>query len=348
MKIDKRNYKGKKIFIGMDVHKNSYAIAVTCEGVIVKNWSMKADNKQLLFQLKEFFPGADIYSAYEAGFSGFELHRFLTENGVKNIVVNPGSIAVESNSRVKTDKKDARKISQQLSVGLLRGIFVPSREQEDRRSLTRGRDQIVKRRQAIGNQIKMKLYYLGLFISDSRISETFMKKVEQLKLSPGNQLVLMELVASWRAETERIKRFAEALKKQAQEDELETIYRSAPGVGAISSRILSNELGDMSRFDNTRQLSSSTGLTPSEYSSGEHIRKGHVTRQGSPQIRAILVEIAWRAIREDQNLMEIYQRIKARREGKRAIVAIARKILIRLRRCFKDNKLWKDLGTMAI
>lgn len=348
MKIDKRNYKGKKIFVGMDVHKNNYAIAVTCEGVIVKNWSMKADNKQLLIQLKEFFPGANIYSAYEAGFSGFGLHRFLTENGVENIVVNPGSIAVESNSRVKTDKKDAKKISQQLSIGLLRGIFIPSREQEDRRSLTRGRDQIVKRRQAIGNQIKMKIYYLGLFISDSRISETYMKKVEQLKLSPGHQLVLTELVASWRVETERIKRFNQALKEQAQKDSLDTIYRSAPGVGAISSRVLSNELGDMSRFDNVRQLSSSTGLTPSEYSSGQHVRKGHVTRQGSPQIRAILVEIAWRAIREDQNLMEIYHRIRARREGKRAIIAIARKILIRLRKCFKDNKLWKDLGPIAI
>ena len=347
MKLVKRDYNGKKIYVGMDVHKNSYAIAVTCEGVVVKSWSMKADNKQLLVQLKEFFPGADIYSAYEAGFSGFAMHRFLIENRVKNIVVNPGSIATESNSRVKTDKKDAKKISQQLSVGLLRGIFIPSKEQEDRRSLTRGRDQVVKRRQAIGNQIKMKIYYLGLFISDSRISEVYMKKVELLKLSAGHQLVLMELVASWRAETERIKRFTEALKKQALEDKLEIIYRSAPGVGAISSRILSNELGDMSRFDNARQLSSSSGLTPSEYSSGEHTRKGHVTRQGSPQIRAILVEIAWRAIREDQNLMEVYHLIKARREGKRAIVAIARKILIRLRKCFKDNKLWQDLGPLT-
>ena len=346
MKLDKRDYKGKDVFVGIDVHKKSYAVAVVCEGVLIKNWSMKANPTQLVEQLKRFFKGAQIQSVYEAGFSGFSLHRFLISKGIKNIVVNPGSIATQANSRVKTDKKDAKKMSQQLAKGLLRCIYIPSEEVEDRRSLTRGRDQVVKRRQAIGNQIKMKIYYLGLFISDARISESYMKEVELLNLSSGHKLVLEELVASWRTETERIKRFNKALSEQAKNDKLETIYRSAPGVGVISSRILSNELGDMSRFDNEKQLSSSTGLTPSEYSSGEHVRKGHVTRQGSPQIRAILVEIAWRAIREDRNLFEIFTRIKNRREGKRAIVAVARKILIRLRKCLKGQVLWQDLGPL--
>jgi len=348
MTISKRDYKGKDVFVGIDVHKNSYAVAVTCEEVLVKSWSMKANPMLLVEHLEKFFEGAQIYSAYEAGFSGYQLHRLLLSKGMKNIVVNPGSIAVESNSRVKTDKRDAKKISQQLSKSLLRGIYIPSPEEEDRRSLSRGRDQVVKRRQAIGNQIKMKLYYLGLFISDSKISESYMKRVEVLELSSGHKMMLLELVSAWREETKRIKRFDEALKKQASSDRLESIYRSAPGVGAISSRILSNELGDMSRFENEKQLSSSSGLTPSEYSSGEHVRKGHVTRQGSPQIRAILVEIAWRAIREDQNLFEIYTRIKLRREGKRAIVAVARKILIRLRKCLKEGQPWQDLGSAVI
>lgn len=347
MKVEKRDYKGKKVFVGIDVHKKSYAVAVTCEGVLVKSWSMKANQVQLLTQLKTFFAGAEVFSAYEAGFSGFALHRFFEKSGVKNLVVNPGSIAVESNNRVKTDKKDAKKISRQLSLGLLSSIYIPSLEEEENRSLSRGREAVVRRRQAIGNQIKMRLHYLGIVVSDARISEGFMKAVDGLELSEGHKIFFDEMVSSWRAETERIKRFNKFLKEQAEKDPLEKIYRSAPGVGAVSARVLSNELGDMSRFNNGRELSSSSGLTPSEYSSGEHVRKGHVTRQGSPRVRAILVEIAWRAIREDKGLREVYENIKSRRESKKAIVAVARKMLLRLRKCLKDQKLWEDLGAPA-
>ncbi len=348
MKVEKRSYKGKKVFVGIDVHKKSYAVAVTCEGVLVKSWSMKANPGQLLVQLRSFFEGAEIFSAYEAGFSGFALHRFLEKNGVKSLVVNPGSIAVEANNRVKTDKKDAKKISRQLSLGLLRGIYIPTLAEEEKRSLSRGREVVVRRRQAIGNQIKMRLHYLGIVMSDKRISESFMKEVEGLKLSEGHKIFFEEMVSSWRAESERIKRFNKFLKEQAERDPLEKIYRSAPGVGPVSARVLSNELGDMSRFHNGRELSSSSGLTPSEYSSGEHVRKGHVTRQGNSRIRAILVEVAWRAITEDQGLREIYENIKSRRESKKAIVAVARKLLLRLRKCLQDQKLWEDFGAKAV
>ena len=72
--------------------------------------------------LRKYFPGAQIKTAYEAGFSGFVLHRYLTQNGVENIVVNAASIEVASRDRVKTDKRDAVKIAKQLSSGFLKGI----------------------------------------------------------------------------------------------------------------------------------------------------------------------------------------------------------------------------------
>lgn len=344
MKLDNRGYKGKKVFVGIDVHKKTYAVAAISEGVVVKSWSMRANKAVLLTQLRSFFEGAEIFTAYEAGFSGFALHRFLEEHGIISIVVNAGSIAVESNNRVKTDKKDAKKISRQLSLGLLRGIYIPTEEQEDRRSLSRGRQDVVERRQATGNQIKMKLHYLGIEVSDVRVSERFMKEVEALEVSPGHKEYLREQIASWREDTKRILRFNKLLKEQAEKDKLEKIYRSAPGIGAISARVLSNELGDMGRFSNGRELSSNIGLTPSEYSSGEYVRKGHITRQGNPRVRAILVEVAWRAIREDQGLREIYENIKSRKEGKKAIVAVARRMLLRLRKCLIDDKPWEDLG----
>ena len=125
---------------------------------------------------------------------------------------------------------------------------------------------------------------------------------------------------------------------QAQTDPNESTYRSAPGVGALSARILSNELGKMSQFDNERQLFSYTGLTPCEYSSGEAIRRGHISKQGNSRLRAILVEAAWRAIKIDSALEEFFNRLYPRRGKARAIVAVARKLIGRIRAAFKQGK----------
>src|SRR5439155_27306262 len=109
------------------------------------------------------FSGAvKINTAYEAGFSGFHLHRHLISHGINNIVVHPGSIEVASRDRVKTDKRDALKIATQLAAGRLRGVFVPSLEREEKRTVTRLRTTIVRSRHRVGQQFKALLFTQGL------------------------------------------------------------------------------------------------------------------------------------------------------------------------------------------
>ncbi len=346
MKLTKHSYEGKRVFVGLDVHKKKYAISVICENKLVKHWSCEADPEEVAHQLNRYFSGAEILSAYEAGFSGFSLHRILVSAGIKNIVINAASIELAKNDRVKTDKKDALKIAEHLSNGRLRGIYIPTVKEEAARSLSRGREQAVARRTVVANQIKMKLHYLGLKVSglDTKLSNVLLKKIENLDLDPSHKFALDELISSWRQTTASIGRFDEALKEQANKDVLEKTYRSAPGVGAVTARVLSNELGDMSRFNNERELFSSTGLTPSEHSSGESVRRGHISRQGSSRIRAILIEVSWRAIASDASLREFYLRVSKGRNGKKAIVAVARKLIGRLRSCFASKTVWRDLA----
>lgn len=349
MKVKERDYAGKKVFVGMDVHKKTYVIAAYCDGEIVKKWTTPAKPEGVSEQLTRFFQGAEIWSAYEAGFSGFKLHRVLASGGIKNRVVHAASIEVKSNDRVKTDKRDAKKIAEQLAANRLNGIYVPTEEEEEHRSLSRGREQVVERRKAIGNQLKMKLHYLGVIIPDGqKVSEVFLQFVEQLELAKGHKFALAELIDAWRQEAKRIKRFNQELSTQANKDPLEKIYRSAPGIGPVSARTLSNELGDMSRFDNERQLFSASGMTPGEYSSGESVRRGHISRQGSARLRGMLTEVAWRAIAEDQSLKAFYVRVAHTRDSKRAIVAVARKMLGRLRHCLKNSIEWKDMDAIEI
>lgn len=344
MKVQKRDYSGKSVFVGIDVHKKKYVVAAVCDGTLVKKWSTPATAKALADQLRAYFSQASIKSVYEAGFSGFHLHRVLQDAGIENIVVHAASIEVESRNRVKTDKRDAQKMAELLSIGRLRGIQVPTLVQEERRSLTRGREQSVRRKQAIGNQLKMKLYYLGYEIhDDKRLCEKFIKWAQELDLPDGHKFAVDELCEAWRAERQRIKRFEAQLTKQAVDDsDVDRIYKSAPGVGSVSSRILANELGNLRQFDNEKQLYSFTGLTPSEHSSGEFIRKGHISRQGAGRLRALLIQIAWRAIGKDQSLKLIYQEIAKRRGSKRAIVAVARKFIGRIRHCFIFQEPWMD------
>jgi transposase len=348
MTVQNRNYQGKKVFIGIDVHKKKYVVSAVFEGDVVKTWTTEAAPAKLKEQILKFFSGAEIGSAYEAGFSGFSLHRVLVAAGIVNKVVNAASIEVESNNRVKTDKQDSKKIAIQLSAGRLRGIYVPTEEEEARRSLSRGRTQAVDRRKRVANQLKMKLHYLGIIVPEGKkVCESFMLWAEGLKLSAEHKFAVAELISCWREETQRIKRFDRALMEQAKEDKLEETYQSTPGIGRVSSRILSNELGDLSRFDNERQLFSYTGLTPGEHSSGEKVRRGNISRCGPSRIRGLLIEVAWRAIEKDKGLQDLFRRVSRTRDSKRAIVAVARKMTGRIRKCFKEGVLWQDICSVS-
>ena len=340
--VEERSYKGKKVFVGIDVHSKKYVCAAVCSDAVVKQWTTAPDNESLVSQLKRNFVGAQIYSAYEAGFSGLSLHRALLKGKIKNIVIHPGHLQIRANDRVKTDKRDAKKIAKQLSTRDLKAIYVPSETEEAKRSLSRGRANAVRRVTAASNKLKMKLYYLGLEVWKTKISETYLKKLESLNLPHEHKFAISELILEYREAKACVKRFDNELAKQATTDKLEAIYRSVPGVGKTSSRVLSNELGDMSRFDNVKQLYSYLGLTPSEYSSGEHVRKGRITRQGPARNRSVLTEVAWRAISKSGVLKSFYNRLARKRDSNRAIIAVARKLAGQIRGCLLRNELWNE------
>jgi transposase len=337
-----RNYINKKVFLGMDIHKKTYAVTAICDGQVIKRDTLRADPSILINYCKKYFPGSEIYTAYEAGFCGFHLHRCLESSGINNIVVDAAGIEVAVADRVKTDKRDSLKLATNLALGKLKGIFVPSIEQEDRRAITRLRDKFVCERSRLACQMKSLMYQHGLIRADDRrmVSPKWIKEIEAYKLLPGLKFALGHYCNLWLHINEKIAEIDREISIQAQADGLEIIYRSVPGIGPTSARVLANELGNMSQFNNERQLFSYLGLTPSEHSSGEHVRQGHITRQGRPILRKILIQVAWKAIKLDNSLGEIYEQLSKRAGGKRAIVAIARRIAGHIRACFRTGELY--------
>jgi transposase len=130
------------------------------------------------------------------------------------------------------------------------------------------------------------------------------------------------------------------LSKTAWYRERVEILQSIPGIGMISAMELLLELQDVSRFRRAEQLAAYVGLTPSQYSSADKVRMGQITGIGKNTLRAILVEASWQLIAKDQLMREKYERIKIRSGGKRAIVAIARTLLLRMRRMLLDGQVY--------
>jgi transposase len=339
-----KDYTGKKVFLGIDVHKKTYAVAALCEKIMIKKATLPASPEGLVAFCKKYFPGAEIESAYEAGFSGFHLHRILEKNGIKNMVIHAAGVEVAVGDRVKTDKRDALKIATQLEAARLKGIHVPSEEREEKRALTRLRDTVIEHRMTTTNQIKALLHQHGLIppTTNKKVCPKWIKSLEKLPMRDGIRRALHHLIDIWQQHTARIKEINAEMAKQAAEDSaLERIYRSAPGIGPVGARVLANEVEDMSYFENERQIFSYTGLTPSEHSSGGHVRKGHISRQGKTVIRKILVLAAWKAIQKDSNLRKTFDRISIRAGGKKAIVAIARRLIGHIRACFRKKCFYK-------
>ena len=174
-----RSYVGQHAYVGIDVHKDTYTVTSLHNKRIVKTATVPADPTGLTASLLRWFPDARLAAVYEAGFSKFVLHRALIKGGITNLVVHPASVAVAANDRVKTDRRDSKKLALDLADGRLRGIYVPTEAAALARLLPRTRAQLVEHRATIARQMKAKLHQFGLIAPASRrlLSNRYLREI---------------------------------------------------------------------------------------------------------------------------------------------------------------------------
>lgn len=327
-----------RVFIGIDVHKRQYTVCCRREGAVVKRASMVGRPEEVVKFIENNFSGEQVSTVYEAGFSGFGLHRVLEAAGHKSIVVHAASIEI-SLKKVKNDKRDSYKMAEQLEAGRLRSIRIPTESEDYLRQIPRARDQIIRARTRLKNQIRMRLHYFGLLdpLDKRGLSREHLKEVRKAGIRAELEAVLKAQEAIWDALDEQLKIFNRSI-SLGSSDELVQRYLRVPGFGKLISVILARELGDMSQFKNIKDLFSFTGLTPSLFSTDDNSHLGHITRQGQPRLRHLLVQAAWVAIKKDRTLREAFNRIAAKAGKKKAIVAIARKLIGKARAVVRDNE----------
>lgn len=341
--MNKLDYTGKLVFIGIDVHLRQYTVCCRCEGAVVKRASMVGNPGDLLGFINNHFKGATVKTVYEAGFSGFVLHRVLDGAEIENVVVHAASIEV-SRKKTKTDKRDAQKLAEQLEAGRLQGIYIPSKEEELARLVPRTRDQLVRARTRVRNQIRMRLHYFGLLDPLERrpMSQALLQEVRAAGIPAELERVLSIQSEVWNTLSERIALCDKSIAKNVSEP-LVQLYLKVPGFGKLIAVTMARELGDMSQFSNEKRLFSFTGLTPSEFTTDDARHLGHITHQGRAQLRHLLVQAAWVAIRKDKTLQTAFIEIAATAGKKRAIVAIARKLVGRARAVVRKKEDYKPI-----
>jgi transposase len=346
-KIIKLTFEGQQIYVGMDVHKKSWSISIFTEEFEHKTFTQPPDVDTLVNYLKRNFPGASYKVVYEAGYSGFWIHDRLQEHGVQCLVVNPADVPTKDKERTrKTDRVDCRKLARSLRSGEIEGIYVPSRPKVEDRSLIRTRHSMVRKQTRCKNQIKSILHFYGIQIpeqlANSHWSKRFIAWIEAIRMerASGNFAlkVHLEELNNMRKIIADITRGIRILAGSEEYRQNVRLLKTVPGISTLTAMTLLTELYEISRFKNLDKLCSYVGLIPDTDSSGETDRKTGITSRRNAQLRGILIESSWVAVRKDPALLMTFNMLSKKMPKTNAIVRIARKLLNRIRYVLKNQQ----------
>jgi transposase len=292
----------KTLFVGLDVHKDTIAVAYAAEEREAEVVSLgtigtrQCDIDKLIRKLAA--KGAALSFAYEAGPCGYWLYRYLTRRGLNCAVVAPSLIPRKAGDRVKTDRRDAVTLARLLRSGDLTAIYVPSVDDEAIRDLSRAREDAVQDLKR--SQVRLKAFLLR---QDLRYEGRANWNAAHLRwlarvvcATPAQQIVFQEYVHAVTEQSARLDRLEAELRGVVRSWRLYPVVAAVQALrgGEFTAAVtLIAEVGDLTRFDTPRKLMSYLGLTPSEYSSGAHRRQGGITKAGNGHARRALVEGAW-------------------------------------------------------
>lgn len=292
----------REAYIGLDVHKDSITIGIAeCgrDGEVRCHGTIKGDLNNLTKTIERIAKKYTVlHLCYEAGPCGYAVYRHMTSRGYNCIVVAPSLIPNKPGDRVKTDRRDAVNLAKLHRAGELTAVWVPDTAHEAMRDLVRARTATMQRCKALKQQL------LGFLLRHGRIykdggnwTQKHRKWLSMQRFAePAQQIVLEEYIRSidhaQEQEQRIIQQIRELLPKWALAPVVEAL-QAMRGVAFIVAVTFVAEVGDITRFDNPKQLMAYLGLVPSEYSSGNRVLRGGITCMGNKEARRVLVEGAW-------------------------------------------------------
>ena len=290
------------LYVGLDVHKMSIdvALAEPGPGAEVRFYGRIGGDLEALDKVTRKLQarGAELRFAYEAGPCGYQVYRHLTAQGFECLVAAPALIPRRPGDRLKNDRRDALALARLLRAGELTAVKVPDADDEAMRDLTRARED------AISGERRAKQRIVAFLLRHGRVypGKTTWGRghwgwlLQQVMEHPAQQIVLQEYLEAVREASARVQRLTEQIRElvpQWRRAPWVAAYQALRGVSLVVAATVVAEVGDLSRFNNPKELMAYLGLVPSEHSSGASVRRGHITKTGNGHARRVLVEAAW-------------------------------------------------------
>ena len=323
--------KQKGRFVALDVHKSYVMVgAVDHEQEIVLQPRRVAFNSFENWTLKHLRPTDQV--VLEATTNAWLVHDMLEPRVAGVVVAHPYHVKLISAATVKTDKRDTLALAKLLAAKMIPQVWVPPHHVRELRALIAHRKRLISQRTAAKNRLHSILHRNNLlppsgrpFSDDNRSwwNELALPSSEKLRLRQDWTIIeqLTELIAEVEQELTQLS------VSPAWADQVPFLIQ-LPGIGLLTAMTILSAIGDISRFPSAKKLVGYAGLGGRVHASGNVHHTGSITKQGRKELRTALVEAAWITIKNHPYWLAQFQRLELKKGSRKAIVAIARKLLV--------------------
>ena len=311
-------------YIGVDLHRNRFTVCTRCENG--RTYRRTVEMRHVKRFISTLRPDDEV--AVEMT-TNTRLFVNLVRGAVRRVaVVDPAKFKVVSESTKKTDEHDAELLALFLSKDMLPELRMKDDERGKLHSLCQTRDKLVKQRTQLKNKINNVLAGYGVLLRREELSsEKALRGVLEYDIDPVVNLELSVLVEQILSLNKSIRKLDDVIKKEGRKHEDHKILRSIKGIGEKGASILLSIIGDVNDFSSEKKLASYFGIVPRVWNSNETERSGRITKKGTKLGRTTLVQCGLIAKKYSPYLYSFHERIKRRRGGGKANIALARKLL---------------------
>lgn len=328
-------------FVGIDLHKQTISVCVVSqERKVSARRTFRCCQPD---RIRVYFAELGEFQAVIEATASYEWLWVLLEPLADRIVLaHPGKMRIIAESTRKSDKLDAEVLAAFLALDMIPQAYRPSPRERAHRVLVRHRRYLSKRSTALRNKMRRILSDYNADREDL-FTAAGTEYLKQVAVSDSHRFVLDELLRSWSAyqvQLEQTNRKLRAFARQApvREREAREVLRTIPYVGPVTIDVVLSELGQIERFGSQKQVCAYAGLAPGQRESAGRVKQQGITKTGSSLLRWALIETAWRLVSKTRRWRALFEPLAKRRGRKKAIVAIARRLLCMMTAMLKNGQ----------
>jgi transposase len=318
------------LYVGIDLHKKTIVLCGVNQAreVVVRKRFYCSETEAI----RGFFAGLGAFQAVVEATASYEWLWVLLEPLAQRLVLaHPKKLRVIAESTRKNDQVDAQVLAEFLALDMIPAAYRPTPRQRQHRVLVRQRAYVRRAITSVKNKLRR-------ILSDYNADRKDLFSVEgqaylaEVEVSPADRFVIDQLRGHWGQLEKQLKAVDKALREFAKkaptaEAEARAVLASIPQVGPATIDIVVSELGDVQRFRSAKQVVAYAGLAPGQRESAGRKKELGITKAGSRRLRWALVEAAWRLVRKSRRWATVFDGIGRRRGKKKAVVAVARRLL---------------------